>query len=561
MTQVIARPKRRSVLARDADSVAFIDDQVLSSFHFEEEAKQKDANEAGAQKNNQISCGSTCEPGRYASPAWSDYEWSCHLQPGENGSGSRWICDGPYWDVEGLPLHPTNTAVGFGWWGTSTDGALTKVGEYQDLSPSPFYVVDSLSSNGETTYDLFITGTDNDTNQLDLTYYGSGTKVDIDFQRFIHRLGHDPLDNFNQDLGFGPGVFEQAPTFAPLPVDPNNPQRQGIRTAAGAKNRALNSQDLNVGEDYAIRVEELNAEVSGQLSHDLKYRVKVWGQRKFGERQTNGLSHCFNGGLADEGIPADHPFVPGSGGRSCHVLTRRQEIDWLTEEVTPSVEGRWDNLTVEYSHTVRAFYQDDQSLNRFYTGTGNVAGTNTDEWRVLGFNVVPPAASTDGTLADYAAVPDNLTNYSQLKSNIELSDCTNLYTTGLVGNTHNNNRDTDRTFYGFDTRLMDRSASGFENVVYTKMYREENEFPPSIRYDELGPPRTRVGFITGNSASDIVDPDMFQPPGPQNPLDPANPFIRWLNSGEFGFLKQPVDYLRTRQVSRADGGQLIHGKA
>lgn len=449
-------------------------------------------------------------------------------------------------DVENFRQR-AEAALRFGWWAVSHEGSLNKVGEFQDLDSSAFWDVDSLTSDGTFTLDFFATGLDNDGNQVGLKYYGPSIKFDFGFQRYLRASDHDPLDNFNRNLGFGPGQFEQAPTFSPLPDDPNNPQFQGTRTAPGATNRALNSQDLNVGEDYAIRVEEMRGEVSGWLSEDLnlKYRVKAWAQRKFGERQTNAMAHCFNGGLADDGVPADHPFVPGSGGRSCHVLSRRQEIDWLTEEVVPSIEGKWGPVTIEYSHTIRAFYQHDQALTRYYTGAGNAAGTSTDEWRVLGFNVTPPAAGTNGTLADYASVPENLTQMGQLKLGIELSECRNLYAIALAGNTHNDYRETDREFYGLDLRLMDRSIEGFSTVGYAKVYSERNEFPGFIRYDELGPPRTRVGFATGNSPSDIVDPSIFQPPGTQNPLDPANPYIRWLNSGQFGFLRHPVDYTRT----------------
>jgi hypothetical protein len=100
-------------------------------------------------------------------------------------------------------------------------------------------------------------------------------------------------------------------------------------------------------------------------------------------------------------------------------------------------------------------------------------------------------------------------------------------------------------FYGFDVRLMDRSLDTLSSVAYAKVYAERNEFPGFMRYDELGPPRTRAGFVTGNSPGDIVDPSVFQPPGPQNPLNAANPYLRWLNSGPFGFLQDPVDYTRS----------------
>ena len=54
------------------------------------------------------------------------------------------------------------------------------------------------------------------------------------------------------------------------------------------------TEDLNVGEDYAIRVQELDAKFQGRLTDNLKWRLNLWGQRKFGERQANAVAHCFN---------------------------------------------------------------------------------------------------------------------------------------------------------------------------------------------------------------------------------------------------------------------------
>src|SRR3989304_4711039 len=38
--------------------------------------------------------------------------------------------------------------IRFGWWGTATSGSRRKTGEYQDLSPSPFWDADGLISSG-----------------------------------------------------------------------------------------------------------------------------------------------------------------------------------------------------------------------------------------------------------------------------------------------------------------------------------------------------------------------------------------------------------------------------
>ena len=62
-----------------------------------------------------------------------------------------------------LPLGYEDVAVRGGWWGVTRQGSATKVGEYQDLASSPFWDLDLLRSDGDSTLDLFGTGLDNET--------------------------------------------------------------------------------------------------------------------------------------------------------------------------------------------------------------------------------------------------------------------------------------------------------------------------------------------------------------------------------------------------------------
>ena len=68
------------------------------------------------------------------------------------------------------------------------------------------------------------------------------------------------------------------------PASPPPPDQQGN----------VITNDLNVGQDYAIRVEELDAKAHGKLMDNVMWRMNVWSQRKFGERQANATAHCFN---------------------------------------------------------------------------------------------------------------------------------------------------------------------------------------------------------------------------------------------------------------------------
>ena len=144
------------------------------------------------------------------------------------------------------------------------------------------------------------------------------------------------------------------------------------------------TNDLNVGQDYAIRVEELDAKSHGKLMDNVTWRMNVWSQRKFGERQENATAHCFN---------FNSPAAAGATGNVCHVVSQRQAIDWTTVEVQPAVEAKFENVTVEYSHTIRDFGADDGTVTRQYTH----------------FSGFSPANDVLGPPYDYALVPDTET--------------------------------------------------------------------------------------------------------------------------------------------------------
>jgi hypothetical protein len=245
--------------------------------------------------------------------------------------------------------------------------------------------------------------------------------------------------------------------------------------------------DLNVGEDYAIRVQELDARYQGRLTDNVKWRLNLWGQRKFGERQSNATAHCFN-------VLADAPA--GATGNVCHVLSQRQSIDWLTMEIQPAVEAKFDNVAVEYSRTMRAFEEDDQSVFRQYTR----------------FDFQLPAASGFlGPDYEYALVPESFTQIDRLKISAQLNDANQFYANLYIGDTENKFRDMHRDYDGYDLRLINRALDDTTITFYTSRYDETNQFPPFFL---VGPP--------------------FAPPEPPTP------------SLEERFIRHPIDYRRTR---------------
>lgn len=381
---------------------------------------------------------------------------NCYLT--EDGN---WVCNDTWCSVWGPPEYCANGAVRFGWWAVGSDGSENKTGEFQDLDSSPYWDIDTISSDGVRTWDIALSGLDNEANDVGVRYYGPEGSGKFDFQRYFRRLDHDPLAGLD---------------LAPGQVPPAGPEGNVI------------VEDLNVGEDYAIRVEELDARYQGRLMDNVKWRLNLWGQRKFGERQSNATAHCFN-------VLANAPA--GATGNVCHVLSQRQSIDWLTMEIQPVLEAKFEDVTVEYSRTMRAFEEDDQSVFRQYTR----------------FDFQLPAASGSlGPDYEYAVVPESFTQIDRLKVSARLNEANQLYANLYVGDTKNKFRDMHRDYGGYDLRLTNRALDDITLTYYASRYDETNQLPPFF-FDA--------------------------PPFAPTPVPPALPVDQQ-------FARHPIDYRRTR---------------
>lgn len=388
-------------------------------------------------------CKPCCTTGRWCDHPCHCSQGNCYLT--DNGT---WVSNDACCDVWGMPVYQSDSAARFGWWGTTWNGSPVKIGEYQSLDASPFYDVEGFSSNGQQTLDFTLTGLDQENNFANLRYFGPNVSANINYQRYLRRLDHDPLTGYDLNSGIPPTADDN-----------------------------VVSEDLNVGQDYAIRIQELDARFKGQLTDNLKWRLNLWGQRKFGERQTNAVAHCF--------------FVGGAAGNTCHVVSQSQRIDWLTMEIQPVIEVEFDDVTVEYSRTMRGFSQDDGIVSRQYTH----------------FSGFSPANDVLGPDYNYALVPDNFTQIDRLKIGARLSENNRFYGNLYVGNTKNKFRDTHRYFNGYDLRLMNDTYDDLYVTAYVSQYDEKNELPTT--------------FLTSP------------------PYAPANTY-------DEDSLKHPVDYFRTR---------------
>ena len=311
-----------------------------------------------------------------------------------------------------VPPYRPIVAARFGWWFVEADGSPTKVAEYQGLESSAFADLDGLFSDGLRTVNLSGSFLDNETGQAGLDYFGPRLAADFDLQRYLHRLDHDPLTNMG-DMQSG---------------------QETIR------------EDLNVGEDYAIRVEDVRTSFEGRLNEHVKARLNFRSLRKFGDRQANAMQHCFC----------------EIRQNNCHVLSQRQEIDWLTVKVEPVIEAKFGPVRAEYSRPMRFLSQDDQAVTRRFYEFG-------------------PHYPTE---RDYAFVPDNVTQIDRLKLGVDLAAETDFYARLSAGDTQNKFRDTHRKFQVYDLRLTNRSWDGLTLTGFITMNKQANQDPPFLLPEE-----------------------------------------------------------------------------
>ena len=330
-----------------------------------------------------------------------------------------------------------------GYWDVGSEGAKTKVGEFQHLQSSAFWDADGLLTDGRKTIDFSATGLDSEGTDARLRYYGPRASARVEYQRYFRRLDHDPLNGISDAQAQPPG---------------------GI---------IVTKDDLNVGNEYAIRVQELKANFKGNVTQNLRWRLGIWGMRKKGDRQVNAMGHCFNHPNATD-VNGNPVFGP-----SCHVLTQSQRIDWVTAEIEPALEATVGSATVEYARTMRGFDQSDQVTTRSYDNFG-------------GF--------FSGDLP-YAVVPNNFTEIDRFRSNVALLPNWDLYSSYYTGNTKNEHRDTNRRMSGFDVRTTVRKGATASLTGFAKKNVQTGQLPaallPQENASDLVPPinydQTKVG--------------------------------------------------------------------
>lgn len=355
-----------------------------------------------------------------------------------------------------VTIHPSGfiheQLIQAGGWFSTLQGSPGQVARYQDLDSAPVWRVDSLRSDGLSTSTLSAAGLDQETNDLHLGLTFSKLIADIRYQRYIDHTEADRLLNFPQP------VAEHAHPGA----DPSNFGQ-------------YMAEDLNVGDDYAIRIQQLKADFRGDINKHAKWRLHVWSMRRSGHRQAIALSNSYS-----------RPDVHGNC-QACHLLSQRQAIDWTTVEVEPVLETRRGPFTVSFSLPMRSFLTSDQTVTRWY----NPPPAND------GGQAIPPQlgseAYPDGAEYPYGQVPETFTQTRKLKIGVDLSPSRKLYALLHHGSTDNQFRNMRRNFSGADLRLTDRTVPGVTWTTYAKFHQQDNPLPSELmgaeflefdRYDE-----------------------------------------------------------------------------
>lgn len=421
-----------------------------------------------------------------------------------------------------------------GAWGVHSSGSQTEVGQYQNVrQSSPFFTLDGIKSDGDRTIDLSIQGDDNDTDDARLHYFGPKLEADIDYQRFDHQLYANSYAGFATISGMAySGAAASNPNYA-------------------------SRDDLNPGQDYAMRVQEWKANFKGNLTDNLKWYVNTFGIEKSGERQANAVEMCLNMSAANiVNYPPQyvHSGLPGGNTANpdqCHVVSQAQHIDWTTTEVEPGLELRLGAVTLNYSHLYRNFNQSDGEVDNIYeynaATTRTVPPTPANYPVGLGFqnNTTAPYNGHYST-AGYDIVPDSITQMDRLKVHADLGCYTDAYAFGYVGNTGDELNQMNRHYDGGDLRITNKSIENLTLVGYGRAYAEHTDaqglplgggtagagtvlYPLQDQFYQQAPYLPAVGTISPN----------FPPPPPlDRDREAVGATARWLPFGD------DCDYVR-----------------
>jgi hypothetical protein len=373
-----------------------------------------------------------------------------------------------------------DVAARFGYWGSISSGSPAPVGLYENLSPSPFWDVDGLLTNGIRTLDFGLNQLDQDAFNARGYFYGpSGLEIRVGYDHFLSQFPHDRFPNM---------VDAFSPTLVPsVPPGDNSTDPQNVV-----------KQDLSVGQDYAIRVSEFRNTIKYNVTENLRVRLDLWGMQKEGFRQANAMSQCFSS--TQDPLPPGHDSFVWGNSPKCHVLSQPQHIDWSTFEVKPVVEYKFGNVTVEYSRPMRWFTQNDQAVFRTYGGD-------------MGMSTV---LDTVGGPVPYGVVPNSTNMFDQLKIAWKVNDTNRFYAYLFDGTMKDEEIDLSRFNAGADLRWTNTSIKNLSITPYARFVKDWTQAPnidkilAAVPENSLFPgPGGAANFPNGFGSLQNIDRDDF----------------------------------------------------
>jgi hypothetical protein len=376
-----------------------------------------------------------------------------------------------------LVQEPHDLAARLGYWGSIQSGSPSRVGYYENLSPSPFWDVDGLLTNGFRTLDFTFNQLDQDDFNAHAYFYRPNVEIRADYEHFLRQLPHDTFPNMVD--AFSPSLAPSTP-----PGDNSTDPQPFVK------------QDLNLGQDYAIRVQEFKSTFKYNVTDDLRLRLDVWGMQKEGFRQANAMSQCFPS--TQDPLPPGHDAFVWGNSPKCHVLSQAQHIDWETVEVKPVVEAKIGDVSLEYSRPMRSFSQHDQLVFRTYGG-------DPEELALATLGPFP-----------YGVVPDSTSQFDQLKIAWKVNETNRIYAYLFDGTMKDEEIDLSRFNAGVDLRWTNTAIKNLSITPYAKFVRDWTQ-PPNMDKilaaapeDSLFPgPLNAPNFPNGFGSLRLIDRNDF----------------------------------------------------
>mgnify|MGYP001048179613 CR=1 FL=1 len=273
----------------------------------------------------------------------------------------------------------------------SNDGNQNRLNEYEVAKDGtlPQFGAQLWGNNGSFTYDLLANyGGDNRDQKYGAYFaaFGGRLKASVSFDRFLHRLDHDPLDY----MGAGVGNF------------------------------VVRSTDHDPGTEYSTANGLLNTDVSIAATKHVEFFVSHKMVMRDGVHQGLTMSHCAN----------------------CHVESYGRKLDQTTNTLAAGARVNAGRFTADYTYENRSFEENAPTPTNTYDNAVHPVSLldiflnrvqYDDGSGPLTFDLFPKFTKQTSTVrAAYALPGDGAVsgNFTRSSSNNDYSDFGSTFTGG-----------------------------------------------------------------------------------------------------------------------------------